>query len=844
MGMPNTLKPTEAISYMAKILYYGDAIMSKRKSQCMALALVGVIKVFLGGLLFATVIDDTFDIPKHPDYNFWRSSIWKAWAYMADPGSHAELWLTKQRVVSAAISIGGIIYFAAILGVVCDIITERMTELRKGKSKVVEYGHTVIFGWNDKAILLIQEICIANESEGGGCIVVLADVNRDTMQIELDTALPKKSRMGTRVVFRTGSPCLISDLVKVSSSRARSVISLASTGEADESDSTTLRCMLSLRSLAGGICGHVVAEVRDVDNEPIVKLVGGDMVDTIVSHDLLGRLMVMSVRQPGLSKVYEAMLGFDGDEFYIQEWEEFVGVAFQNLFERLPDAVPIGIRYADGSLELMPSFDQVIEPGDEIIVIAEDNDSYFPAAPVEISDSGTAPPVQEVVKNKEKVLFCGWRRDLRDILVFMDSIVEPGSEVHIMTHFIPIAKRTAQLMEEGLDIDSLKNIILVHHQGNTSVRKKLEALPFDTYASCMIFADQEYEADTMHADSHSLATLLLCRDIQVLEKVQDRFGDQRRDIDGESSETPDALTMEHRRTESTIEKARSLPITCEILDPRTQKTIAGNKHVALSSEFCQTNKLVAQIVSMIAEERSVKTLIDELLGPDGATVEVAPAGRYCAENEALSFFAVTKRALAFDEIPIGYQLRNSLDSTVLNPPDKDVARVWGKYDFAILKADPVTRLISPEARRAKASCDLSSVQVDLDAAERRRQIRESSKDRDSVDYDYEIATRYIENGETMKEELSMSSEERLGREGVAHKPRVDAPRARYTEDDYTKHPIELAKTIGPFRELQQEMSSSEWKRIGTALGALQQVLEASVDAVQTEAVAGMAKVSV
>ncbi len=33
--------------------------------------------------------------------------------------------------------------------------------------------------WMLKAILLIGEICVANESEGGGVIVVLADANRD-----------------------------------------------------------------------------------------------------------------------------------------------------------------------------------------------------------------------------------------------------------------------------------------------------------------------------------------------------------------------------------------------------------------------------------------------------------------------------------------------------------------------------------------------------------------------------------------------------------------------------------------------------------------------------------------
>lgn len=36
---------------------------------------------------------------------------------------------------------------------------------------------------------------------------------------------------------------------------------------------------------------HVVAEISDLDNEPLVKMIGG-AVHTIVSHDVIGRLMI------------------------------------------------------------------------------------------------------------------------------------------------------------------------------------------------------------------------------------------------------------------------------------------------------------------------------------------------------------------------------------------------------------------------------------------------------------------------------------------------------------------------------------------------------------------------
>merc|ERR1712046_96827 len=100
--------------------------------------------------------------------------------------------------------------------------------------------------------------------------------------------------------------------------------------------------------------GHVVAEVRDIDNEPLVKLVGGQNVETLVSHDVIGRLMLMSVRQPGLAKVYESLLGFSGDEFYMETWPELTGVRFTDLPARFPDAIPVGIFCADGTLRLKP----------------------------------------------------------------------------------------------------------------------------------------------------------------------------------------------------------------------------------------------------------------------------------------------------------------------------------------------------------------------------------------------------------------------------------------------------------------------------------------------------------
>lgn len=70
-----------------------------------------------------------------------------------------------------------------------------------------------------------------------------------------------------------------------------------------QSDARALRVVLSLTGVKEGLDGHVVVEISDLDNEPLVKLVGGDLVETVVAHDVIGRLMIQCARQPGLAQV-------------------------------------------------------------------------------------------------------------------------------------------------------------------------------------------------------------------------------------------------------------------------------------------------------------------------------------------------------------------------------------------------------------------------------------------------------------------------------------------------------------------------------------------------------------
>ena len=273
-----------------------------------------VLVVFGAGLL---VIGDS------EDFDTIGEAAWTSWTYVVDPGAQADAPSALiPRTVSLLVTLGGLLVFALLIGIVGESIGERIEDLKTGKSRVLESGHTLMLNWNDKSIAVIQQIALANESEGGGMVVVLSQLEKEDMEEKLESAINAKENpvdlMGTDVVFRQGNPILENDLKKVSADTARAIIALTPPDfDSDEADANMLRQVLAIKALDEdfGSDGerHVVVELQDVDNKDLIKMVAPDFAEIIVNHDMIGRLMLQCARTPELAYVLDSMMGFEGE---------------------------------------------------------------------------------------------------------------------------------------------------------------------------------------------------------------------------------------------------------------------------------------------------------------------------------------------------------------------------------------------------------------------------------------------------------------------------------------------------------------------------------------------------
>ncbi|KAF9684961.1 hypothetical protein SADUNF_Sadunf03G0004700 [Salix dunnii] len=653
-----TMNDKEEAPLKKRIAYTVDVCFSVYPyAKLLALLFATIFLIGFGGLALYAVSDGSL-----------AEALWLSWTFVADSGNHADRVGTGPRIVSVSISSGGMLIFAMMLGLVSDAISEKVDSLRKGKSEVIEKSHILILGWSDKLGSLLKQLAIANNSIGGGVIVVLAE--RDKEEMEMDIAKLEFDFMGTSVICRSGSPLILADLKKVSVSKARAIIVLASDENADQSDARALRVVLSLTGVKEGLRGHVVVEMSDLDNEPLVKLVGGELIETVVAHDVIGRLMIQCALQPGLAQIWEDILGFENAEFYIKRWPQLDGLSFQDVLISFPEAIPCGVKVAagGGKIKLNPDDNYVLKEGDEVLVIAEDDDTYAPGPLPEVRRS-SCPKTMDPPKYPEKILFCGWRRDIHDMIMVLEALLAPGSELWMFNE-VPEKEREKKLTDGGLDISGLENITLVHREGNAVIKRHLEGLPLETFDSILILADESLEDSIVHSDSRSLATLLLIRDIQ-LKRLPCRDA------------KPTSLRISGFSHSSWIREMQQASdksiIISEILDSRTRNLVS----VSRISDYVLSNELVSMALAMVAEDKQINRVLEELFAEEGNEMCIKPAEFYLFDQEEIPFYEVMIRGRKRNEIVIGYRLANA-ERAIINPPEKSEPRKWSLDDVFVV----------------------------------------------------------------------------------------------------------------------------------------------------------------
>lgn len=569
-------------------------------------------------ILLIVVIAALSDAFAGPDSHGWPHALWETFLNTIDSGQiGGENGSGAFLVIMFAATIAGIFVVSTLIGVLTAGVNNQVAELRKGRSPVILRGHAVILGWSEQVFTIVSELAKANDGKRS-YIVVLA--NEDKVEME-DSVRARVRHLGrTRVICRTGNPLKPADLELVNPDAARSITVMSPSGEGADIQVIKVLLLLRYRSWTGPSRPHVVAAVQDSHNYSAAILAAGDKAQIIDADDIAVRLVVQSHRQSGLSTVCTDLLDFSGNELYMSPAKPLVGRTFGDALIAYDKASPIGLlATGTGEVAINPPMGRVLQPSDEIIVIAENRrDTRVSSAPAPVHSNAVV-TADEPVEGPDHTLLIGWNSRAPKIIGLLDDLVGPGSRVDV-----------AAIPQPDYTFGPRTNLSVGYKPCDPTSRPSLESLELGEYRHIVVLSDDG--VDPAHADDRALVTLLHLRDFE--EKFGDRYS-----------------------------------IVTEMNDDANREVA----QVAAADDFIVSNRLISLLMTQLAENERLQGVFRELFDPRGSEIHLKPADRFVIARTPVNFATVVAAARGRGETAIGYRRWSAKDQApsygvVLNPP--------------------------------------------------------------------------------------------------------------------------------------------------------------------------------
>jgi len=624
-----------------RLQYYFENTMSSGPMGVIKwLAIASLVVIVILGIII--VIVGIKSSPESSETLGFIEGSWQMLMSTIDQGAMAGDIGWAFRAVRFVATLGSLFLIAILIGTISSGIDGKLNELKKGKSRVLETNHTLIFGYSEKIFSIITEIIDANSNQKKPSIVILA--NRDKVEMEDEIRQKIPNTKNTRIIVRSGSPLESAAINVVSPNDARSIIILA--GEEENSDTFVIKSVLALTNGKNRKENpyHIVAELKDPKMMEAADLVGNGETIFVLSADLISRITAQTCRQSGLSVVYSDLLQFDGDEIYFSNEPKLIGKTYKDSLFAYEKSSVLGVFTADEKVLINPPMDYKYEKGDQIIAISEDDDTVVLSGK---TDFKIAVEAFHHNQNKdqlvEKTLILGWNDKGKRIIEELDNYVAPGSEVLIVCEGIDIQGILDELKPR------LKKQKLVFQEGDINDKTTLVNMKTEIYDHIILLSYTNISVQ--ESDAKTLICLLHLRNLSE-------------------------------------QANKDYSIVSEMLDIQNRELGV----VAKADDFIVSDNLISLMLSQLSENKDLKKVYDVLFEAEGSEIYLKPVSRYVKTGVPLNFYTVMESAAQQNESAFGFRISSQAQDSdktfgVYMNPDKSKMVTFSPEDLIIVLAE-------------------------------------------------------------------------------------------------------------------------------------------------------------
>ncbi len=510
------------------------------------------------------------------------------------------------RMAALVVTLFGIFIGGSLIGLISTALDRRVSDLGKGRSAVLETGHTLVLGWSARLPVIVSELVVANKNLSRAAIVILAPRPVTDMEAELRDRVGDTAR--TRVVCRSGDPAKPADLRLANIAGARSVIVLAG----EDGDAAVVKAILAVKVIDPDFAhANVVAEFTSPEHASTVRALTDGAVSTVNSDDIVAQVTAQACHQAGLSVVFRELLDFEGDECYFVEVPELVGHTYAEALLAFATSSVIGCYTADGVVELNPPPATVLGPGDQVIAVSEDDDTVVFGGLVEV-----VPPAPSVdgagTESPLRVLIVGWSSFGPRVVQELEGFLSPGSRIEVCVDDALVSAETVQRDHPELTVSFIGG-------GPEKLIALDQGPPFDH----VIVLGYRAGLSTSEADARTLLTLLTLRKIWPAE------------------------------TEPRVR------IIAQLLDQSHAELIA----VTGVDDFIVSDALASLMLAQLSERPELQAVFDDLFS--GAVVELRPAHSLVPDSP-LPYAHIVAAGIAQQVSVLGWRVE-ATGEVVVNP---------------------------------------------------------------------------------------------------------------------------------------------------------------------------------
>ena len=621
----STAKPARSTPAMgAKLRYRFDRAMSRGPMVVIAyLAILSVVVMAVSAVV-AVLADMTFAGGTGDSF---PEAVWQAMLRTLDAGTFAAETAWPTRLLSLVVTLIGIFLAGSLIGLIANAVDQKVEELRRGRSPVIESGHSLILGWSDQVPRIVSELVIANESERHDAVVILARADKTVMEEAIREHVP--DTRSTRVVCRSGNPAVPDDLERAAVNAARSIVIVRD----DDGDAGVVKAVLAVRALDPDFTNcHVVAELAEADNARTLRAVTRGRVLTVSSDHVVAEVTAQACRQPGLASILTDLLDFDGDEIYFARIAELDGRRYDEALLSFERCSVLGL-VRDDTVVLNPPADTIVGPADTMILVAADDSAIAYTGRSGVSSAPASPPRPTGAAAATRIALVGWSGFGAKVLEELDEFLPAGSRVDILIDRDLVDPAGL----EGLSIANAE----VHIHAGTGGPEDLERLSHTARPEQVIVLGYRDALSVDNADARTLLTLL------GLRLLWPSGGDH------------------------------GVRIVAELLDQRNLVLAAP----AGIDDLIVSNALSSLLMAQLSEHAELQAVFDDLFDAEGAALEMRRADALVAP-QPMAYAGVVAAAAATGASAFGFRLASG--EVRVNPPKSEIVTLGADDRVALI----------------------------------------------------------------------------------------------------------------------------------------------------------------